>query len=105
MRTITLLAIATALVPACTDVELQPVYFPGVVEGEYCTEAADTYDIPIRILLVIDTSRSMEINDPEGFRGRAVADLVTVYSGNENVSFGFVTSQIAMKSAKRRARN
>ncbi len=75
---------------ACTDVELTLAGFPVVAEGLYCTESASTYDLPIRILLVIDTSRSMELNDPQGYRGHAAAELVTTYASADNVSFAFV---------------
>ncbi len=81
--------IAAAAV-ACTDVELEMARFPVTAEGLYCTQNANTYDVPIRILLVIDTSASMEVNDPQGYRSAAAADLVTSFSSQNNVAFGLV---------------
>jgi hypothetical protein len=61
------------------------------LSGEYCTSTASIYNVPIRILLVIDTSRSMEINDPAGYRGQAAADLITAMSGtDQDVAFGLI---------------
>jgi hypothetical protein len=76
---------------ACSDVTLKLANFPVTLAGEYCTDDSEVYELPTRILLIIDTSRSMETNDPESHRGKAAAELISHFSDSEMVSFGFVT--------------
>jgi hypothetical protein len=84
------LLLATVLLAGCTDAGLLPANYVAKLEGTYCTNTSDTYGVPVRILLVIDTSESMKLNDPGGKRGQAAGDLITKFGNDENVSFGFV---------------
>jgi len=57
----------------------------------YCTSDSNSYGVPIRILLIIDTSRSMELNDPTGGRGQAAARLISTLGGSgSDVAFGLI---------------
>jgi hypothetical protein len=87
-----LAAVAGALLAsACSDVQLVLVNHPTRVTGLYCTNDSDVYDLPVRILLVVDTSESMSVNDPQGYRAKAAADLISHFASEPNVSFGLIT--------------
>lgn len=92
------LIVAAVLLSGCTDVDVVPANFPANVSGEYCTTSATTYDIPIRILLIIDTSKSMEVNDPGGNRGVAAAELITAFGDDRDIAFGFISFNTASTS-------
>lgn len=81
---------ATVLLAGCTDAGLHPANYTARLTGTYCTNTSDTYGVPVKILLVIDTSESMKVNDPGGKRGQAAGDLITKFGNDENVTFGFV---------------
>lgn len=67
-----------------------PAHCVAKLSGQFCTNTLDGYGVPIRILLVIDTSESMKLKDPGGKRSVAAGDLVTRYGSDQNVSFGLV---------------
>jgi hypothetical protein len=84
------LLLATVLLAGCTDASLLPANYVAKLSGEYCTNTSDTYGVPVRIVLIIDTSASMKENDPGGNRGVAAGDLISKFGGDQNVEFGFV---------------
>ncbi|MBK8012768.1 MAG: VWA domain-containing protein [Deltaproteobacteria bacterium] len=86
---LTLLA-ALAVTSSCNNFQVEPIPVQVTLSGEFCTENSTSFGVPIRILLVIDTSKSMEINDPADNRASAAAELISNFSGDEKVSFGFV---------------
>lgn len=85
------LLLATVLLAGCTDVSLLPAnYVAKMNDGQYCTNTSDNYDVPVRILLIIDTSASMKENDPGGNRGVAAGDLISKFGDKKNVEFAFI---------------
>lgn len=75
----------------CTDVGLQPLTRQVQIDGEYNTSTASMYNVPVKILMICDTSQSMQVTDPTLKRGQAVADLVTYFSNSgQKVSIGFI---------------
>ncbi|MFC1609613.1 VWA domain-containing protein [Myxococcota bacterium] len=86
----------TSAVVGCTDVELISAPVSVTINGQYCTDDSHNFEVPIRILLVIDTSASMELNDPLGYRAKAAADLVSHMTGQaEDVAFAFIAFNTA----------
>jgi len=87
------------LAAACSDLPLTLADPATPATGDYCTNDADIYNVPIRILFVVDCSESMAGgangvppgNDTTGQRAAAVAGLISHFSSNTNVTFGLVT--------------
>jgi len=78
-------ALAVLLSFSCTDSYL---YDPKVedqipadrtmaVAGDFCTPPSNAVVRPIKILLVMDASQSMSVNDPDGTRAQAMIDLMS----------------------------
>jgi hypothetical protein len=80
------LALALALVATagCTDSNLyepiahdRPVLDRAVqIKGHFCTDAANSVVRPVKILVAMDTSQSMQVTDPNSTRGKALTDLI-----------------------------
>ncbi len=88
---IALLPMALAL-GACSNVDLVPIQHSANFIGNYCTNDAATFDVPVRISLIIDTSKSMEENDPNGARSTAAEELVSELSQlGTDVAFNFIS--------------
>jgi hypothetical protein len=86
-----------ALLPACTDTPLErnvdveiPVYDNKLkLSGKFCTTDPSDVVFPLKVLFVIDTSQSMNVNDPisqtiadplmQTGRSRAIRDVVMQY--------------------------
>ena len=85
------LAALALLATGCESTDLRPINRTVTVQGHYCTNDATTFNVPIRILLVVDTSESMKINDPGGNRGRAASSLIDGISKKGlDASFAFI---------------
>jgi hypothetical protein len=86
--------LAAALLAGCTTDDRVPDSTPGqapaMVTSGYCVTIEDSVRVPIRVLLVIDTSSSMEVNDPDRNRVLAAADLLAARGGCQDVAFGLV---------------
>ncbi len=73
-----------ALALSCTDSYLYDPKMEGAVPadravavaGDFCTPASNAVTRPIKILLVMDASQSMAVNDPDGTRATAMIDLM-----------------------------
>lgn len=76
--------LAGLLLAACTDTYLYderrereiPADRSVSLQGEFCTPGSDQVIRPIKILIAMDSSQSMNITDPDGTRARAVVDLL-----------------------------
>ncbi len=89
--------LALALV-GCDEPRLSAINRTVTLRGEYCTNDSTTFTVPVKILVVNDTSKSMEINDPNGGRGKAAAALVsTLNQQGMDVSFAFIMFDTAAK--------
>src|SRR5690349_1556975 len=83
------LAVGTVL--ACKDPDIHSVNRTVTVSGHYCTNNSTSFHVPIKVLLVIDVSGSMAVNDPNGGRGKAAQKLVAALQAKGiDVSFGFI---------------
>lgn len=87
-----------ALVFGCNDAPIRPINRTVSLTGKYCTNDSTTFGVPIRILLIVDTSKSMELNDPAGARGRAAGELVSHFmDSGKDVSFAFMEFNTAAR--------
>jgi hypothetical protein len=57
------------------------------VRGEFCTPASDEVKRPIKVLIAMDASQSMEVTDPLGSRAKATIDLIDNLPQEPEVSF------------------
>src|ERR1700690_1289898 len=84
MRRVCVLVFAALLTGSCSDSYL---YDPKVedevpadrtlaVAGDFCTPPSNAVVRPIKILLMMDASLSMAVNDPDGTRATAMIDLM-----------------------------
>lgn len=62
------------------------------VTGTVCTDDPRQRNFPVKVLFVIDTSQALvdPANDPTGIRGKAINDVITIWSRNPNYSFGVI---------------
>lgn len=68
---------------ACTNIYLKderrldklPADRAVTIEGEFCTPSPNEVVRPIKILLAMDASQSMNVNDPDGTRATAIIEL------------------------------
>ncbi len=75
--------LVTIALGACTNIYLKderrldklPSDRAMTVEGEFCTPSPNEVVRPIKILLAMDASQSMNVNDPDGTRATAMIDL------------------------------
>jgi hypothetical protein len=92
------LAVAAAIPCACTDSGLQQLPEPEPpfvdnlldVRGEYCTSPAEDMEFPVKILVVMDQSASLQCTDQTMLRRIAVQQLVEEVRGNPSVSIGYL---------------
>ncbi|MBS2026810.1 MAG: VWA domain-containing protein [Deltaproteobacteria bacterium] len=81
----------TLVAVGCSDSSLydviqhdKPVLDRSVqVKGHFCTDPANTVIRPIKILIAMDTSQSMDKSDPNGSRAQAVVDLINSFDPND----------------------
>ncbi len=93
-----LAVLCAALIFGCNDAPIRPMNHTVALTGQYCTNDSTTFGVPIRILLIVDTSKSMEINDPAGARGRAASQLVSHFlDTGKDVSFAFMEFNTAAR--------
>jgi hypothetical protein len=96
VTTIVLLVLGAS---ACTDSELYKTsrdpYQANklTVSGTVCTDDPAQSDFPVKILFILDTSSAMTAskNDPYGYRGKAVEEVVDLWGKSPNYSFGLIT--------------
>ena len=60
------------------------------VHGEYCTSRAEEMEFPVKILVVMDQSASLQCTDPGLLRNEALTSLVDEVRGNPSVSMGYL---------------
>lgn len=85
------LAMAVLLAVGCTDSTLynpiphdKPVLDRAVrINGHFCTDAADSVVRPVKIIVAMDTSQSMQVNDPNGTRAQAIVDLLNSFPNDD----------------------
>lgn len=93
-----LVAIASAGGPACTDAGLYKLRSPAFLEnklsvsGTVCSDDPRQRNFPVKVLFLIDASQPLadESNDPIGYRGKAVRDVVELWGKFSNYSFGVI---------------
>lgn len=85
-RMLWLLVLGLALLPlgACSDnflyepiVKNKPILDRSVqVNGNFCTDGSNDVVRPVKILIAMDTSLSMQVTDPDGTRAKALTKLL-----------------------------
>jgi hypothetical protein len=62
------------------------------VSGNVCSDDPRQRNFPVKVLFLVDTSQPLtdEANDPVGFRGKAVRDVVELWGKFSNYSFGII---------------
>ncbi len=99
-RLATTLLLSAAVVAACTDRSLVPVEGeqPDVVDdlvdidAEFCTRPVEDVTFPVKLILVLDTSGSLQFTDQSGLRRVAVRQLMSSLSTQNELlvaTFGF----------------
>lgn len=87
---------AVAILPlalSCTNQKLVPVVEPEPaavddlleIETRFCTRPAADIKFPVKLLLVVDTSGSMQFTDQPGLRVNAVRELMNALATQEDV--------------------
>ena len=95
---LTFAAAAVVFAVTCTDAGLQDdprveVAFVDSlldIEGQYCTSPAEEMEFPVKILVVMDQSASLQCTDLEMTRRTAIQQLVAELRSNPAVSFGYL---------------
>jgi hypothetical protein len=82
---------ASGCANGCEHRELLTMPAKATLSGRYCTSSSSQHGVPLRIMAIVDTSKSMEQTDPNDGRVGAAAQLVSAFSGDANVSFAFIT--------------
>jgi hypothetical protein len=80
-----LVPLLCAVAVGCTDRKLVPVEqeLPDVVddlvdiEAEFCTRPVEDVKFPVKLLLVVDTSGSLQFTDQSGLRRAAIRELMS----------------------------
>ncbi|HEV8321586.1 MAG TPA: VWA domain-containing protein [Myxococcota bacterium] len=100
LRPVALLGALASSLPfaACSRADLQPAVPPpppGVdnlleVDGRVCTEIPDDVVFPLKILLIMDTSGSMQCTDDSMYRVMAAQELVDRFGGRAGVEMGII---------------
>src|SRR6185436_16043406 len=82
---------------ACTDAGLQPktedvdkVDDQLEVDGQYCTDAPDEVAFPVKLLIALDKSASLQCTDPYNVRINAVSAVGTSLDALPNVEFSIL---------------
>ncbi len=82
---------------SCTDAGLQPMpeeitYYDDKLEisGEFCTSPADEVSFPVKLLIVMDQSASLQCTDPSGNRLVALNQAGRELDALPNVEFGVI---------------
>jgi hypothetical protein len=83
---------------ACTDAGLQPLPPPAekkfdnllTVKGEYCVQPDTTVEFPVKVLLIIDQSASLQCTDPANRRYEALNALVAEVLSNRSSQIGVI---------------
>lgn len=96
--TVLLTALVVMVFTACTESGLQqipepePDYVDNLldVHGEYCTSRAEEMEFPVKILVVMDQSASLQCTDPVMLRDQALRSLVNEVRGNPSVTMGYI---------------
>jgi len=73
------------------------------LRGQFCTEAPQPEEFPVRILFIVDISQSMNVTDPVPNpcpqdacftrRATAVEDILNTYPAGNGVEYGLITFQ------------
>lgn len=95
---ITLAVVLVSLVAACTETGLQeivdeePDYVDNLLDihGEYCTAPAEEMEFPVKILIVMDQSASLQCTDEAMLRRTAVQQLAADVRSNPSVQMGYL---------------
>ncbi len=82
----------------CTDAGIQPVqneqitYYDNRMDvvGEFCTSPSDELAFPVKLLIVIDQSASLQCTDPANNRLTALNDAGRQLDALPNVEFGVI---------------
>ncbi len=93
MKRIFLAACAALLLMACTDRKLVPVEddtfvtYDDLVEirADFCIRESTEVDFPVKLLLVLDGSGSLQFTDQSGVRRAAVRDLMSALARQPDV--------------------
>jgi Bacterial TSP3 repeat len=80
---------------ACTDTYLYdqrrenqvPADRSVALKGEFCTPSTNEVLRPIKIVIAIDASQSMNVNDPNGTRATAVVELLQTLPRDPEIEF------------------
>jgi hypothetical protein len=93
-----LIASALLLLCKCTDAGLQPLAAPEAkkfdnlltIKGEYCVQPDTTVVFPVKVLLIIDQSASLQCTDAANRRFEALNGLVGSVLGNRSAQIGVI---------------
>lgn len=93
-----LIASALLLLCKCTDAGLQPLPEPLAkkfnnlltIKGEYCVQPDTTVEFPVKVLLIIDQSASLQCTDPANRRFEALNGLVGDILSNRSAQIGVI---------------
>jgi hypothetical protein len=89
---------ALALVLGCTDSGLQPTEpeeketFDNLltIRGEHCVQPDARVEFPVKVLLIVDQSASLQCTDPQNRRFNALNDLVDTILRNRATRIGVI---------------
>jgi hypothetical protein len=89
--------LALAALGSCTDAGLQPhtedvekVDNQLEVAGQYCTDAPDEVAFPVKLLIALDQSASLQCTDPYNMRINAISAVGTSLDALPNVEFSIL---------------
>ena len=92
-----LLVSAFGITPSCTDAGLQPLPEPITyvddklsISGQFCTSPADEVAFPVKLLIVIDQSASLQCTDAGNNRLTALNQAGSGLDRLPNVEFGVI---------------
>jgi len=92
-----LATVAALVVHSCTDAGLQPITEPITyvddklaITGQFCSSPADEVVFPVKILIVMDQSASLQCTDPGNNRFTALNQACAPLDPLPNVEFGVV---------------
>ena len=90
--------LATCAFAACSQGEIQPADMVETkvvdnkveLSGSFCTAKPQEERFPVKILLIMDGSGSLQFTDEGAIRVRAVMELLDRYIGNDSVMFHMI---------------